>query len=190
MAIQHPPRHRVDAPPVYIWEGDQAWKHDEIKAEEAEVRRINAERERAALDAGADAWERIDWSRHPVALYRSGETRFDLTAATLWRGEMRTAMDWIDESKAPVKFVLRRVSWDEWYLLSSVLSPQRQCAMACQMGLVAVENDKALAVDGDRKHRSDEEMQRLFNVHHELPVLIGGAVIKASKPLSDGEKKP
>lgn len=190
MAINHPPRHRIDAPPIYIWEKDQSWKHDEIKAEEAEVKQINAERERAALEADAETWEHLRWADHPVLQYRSGRTRFDLTAPLMWRGKQCSAMDWIDESKSPVKFILRRLSWEEWYLLTSIMSDQRQCAMACQMGLVRVEGDKALAVDEDRKQRSTEEMQRLFQVHPELPVLIGGAVIKASQPLDDREKKP
>lgn len=189
MPIARPPRHRADAKAVYIWNRDKAWI--DIKPEELEIERLNAERKQAAEEAKADSYERIDWDAHPVRQYRLGTTRFSLDAAVPWRGELKCAADYLDESKGQaIRFHLRRLSWDEWYEVTALTDYRRMTSRACQLGLVSVEGDPGLAVDPDRRMRSHEEMQTLFDVSEELIIRIGEAVLASSKPLDDGEKKP
>lgn len=179
MPIAHPPAHRVDATPVYIdWELDKAWKKAELDAETAEINELNKDRPKV---------ERIWLGDHPVTKYRFGETRYDIDAPVMWRGQMRSAADWVGEGA--VRFILRRLRWDRWYECQSIVNWVQRCVLACQLGLRRVDGDEAMEIDEDLERRTSEEMQRLFSIDPMLPIRIGGAVLAASKPLDDGEKK-
>jgi hypothetical protein len=179
MPIAHPPTHRIDATPVYVdWDLDKAWKRAELDAETAEI---------VELNKGRPKDERIHLDRHPVALYKDGVTRYDPEAPVLWRGQQRCAAEWIGDGA--VRFVLRRLKWDRWYECHAIGNPVLRAVHACQVGLHRVDGDEALEVDPDMDRRSYEEMQRLYAADPMLPFRIGKAVLEASRPLDDGEKK-
>lgn len=184
MPLRRPPQHRADAQAIYVdWEVDlvtgPAWKKDEFEAEIAEVRELNKTRSKA---------DQLDTEDHPVRQYLSGRTRLDIDAPIAWRGKQRTAREWLNDGA--VMFLLRRFSWSRWYEVTSIESFTRRTVLACQLGLGSVEGDDTLDIDPDAERRSSDEMQRLFDVDSMLPIRIGLAAIAASRPLTDGEKKP
>ena len=86
MAIKRPPQHRVDAKPVFVSEGDDAWDQAKIKAE---IEALEAKKKGLG-------------QTHPVARYLAGETRFDII----------DALPYLDTSKA-YQFILRPLTPEE-----------------------------------------------------------------------------
>src|SRR5688572_21022831 len=97
MAQKRPPKHRIDSPIVYIPPGDDAW----------DLATIEAER-KAMMEAG----EKPDL--HPVTVYYSGETRFDLSAPAKVLGDDRCPAQYLLDGKKPERFKLRRLSYEQF----------------------------------------------------------------------------
>lgn len=202
------PRHRVDATPVYVRHhlyGEDAWDVERIEKEVADAEAENERRDAAseAYDptpredgavAAPPTEERIDLSEHPFAMYMSGQTRFDIDAPVPWRGKRLAASDYFKAGAQPVRFILRRLRWREYHQVMSIHRTGDKIEAylrACQYGLVEVENGRKLGLDlnPDAAERSDDDMQALFEAWADLPVFIGQAVMAASVPLTDAEKK-
>src|SRR5689334_11416959 len=98
MAFKRPPQHRVDAPIMFVHPTDTAWDYPRIKAEQEKMR-----------ESGADPL------MHPVARYHGGWTRYDLDAQATLFGEVVRPRDYLDESKQPVMWKLRRLTQPQWY---------------------------------------------------------------------------
>lgn len=187
-----PPQHKIDAPAHLILSSDPAWDQPRITSETLE-------------DAQGDA----DPARmHPVFEYRSGLTRYDLSAQTTYRGEMRSALDYL--TGEPVRFVLRRlgplqlaaisdevrIAMDRHrvrYLAGEVQSeaaPLAEIWVRCaSLGLAdIVGGDVPYIAAGQRP--SEQTMSALMDAHGlEGLIEIGVAVWHISQPLSDREKK-
>ena len=170
MALKRPPQHRVDAEPVYVDEQDSAWDIERIKRECAEMRR-----------------EGQSPSRHPVAVYHRGESRFDLGAAYSVLGVPRTAADYLGPDAT--RFVLRRLSHSELYRMTDMGSTSALGRLyGCRVGLVRVEGDGP-KVQRDDYGVTDESLDNVFAWGAALPAKIGLAVFLASQPLTEDEKK-
>jgi hypothetical protein len=90
MALRRPPQHAADAAPIFIAPTDDAWDIERIKRERAALKNDNAE------------------VRDAVALYYSGETRYDLDAPVTIGGQIVTPRHYLREGSTPTVFHLRR----------------------------------------------------------------------------------
>lgn len=187
--LKRPPAHRVDATPVLILHADDAWDHERIEKEEADVEAENERRTKAARESKKPP-ELLDISEHPYHRYQRGDTRMDLEAASTWRGQHLSAADYLREDGEPVRFVLRRLRWDEYHRVRALMARGSEAALrACQYGLVDIEGGGELSIDPDAAERSDAEMQMLHDFDPDLAVMIGMAVMAASARLRPDEKK-
>ena len=123
MALR-PPQHAVDAPIVYVHHADDAWSFDQI----------GEEREKMTA-AGEDP------DRHPVAVYHSGKSRYDLNASYAVCGEMRSAAMYLDEAKGPWRWKLKRLPFDDFYQVQSLIGQSYELGAikACRLGVTGVE---------------------------------------------------
>lgn len=172
----HPPSHRIDAEAILVLEEDSAWDHT----------RIAKERE-AMVKAKQDP------DRHPVAVYLSGETRFDLSAPIrLPNGDEARASDYLSLGEA-WQFKLKRLGWSQVYAIEAAQGRDfaNGSALSCRIGLGSVDGLNAPQIEHDKLGLvADESMQALFDLRPSLPVQIGVAVFQASMPLKPAEKKP
>lgn len=132
------PTHRVDAHAVFIFPADEAWDHERIDSEVADLVAAKlsevkaAAVEAAAREAGvgvealtpeqreaAEAScvltvdeEREARLRHPVGRYHAGETRFDLRASDHGpNGPVASVLDYLKPDAVPTTFHLRRLTF-------------------------------------------------------------------------------
>lgn len=168
MKIRKPPRHRIDAPIVYIHPADEAWDTEAIAKSEEEHGR------------------ECPWIR-----YHSGATRFDATEvqrfltgsptefhlrrlSTLQLIEVQTM---VDREYGQACYTLRTA-----YLL------------ALRYGLTAVKQGGMPFVDltspGNLSNSDVETLAQISDIGISLLRSIGEAVYLASQPLSEDEKKP
>lgn len=167
--LKRPPQHRVDATPVYVDERDTAWDVVRIKAECAEMRK-----------AGQDP------RRHPVNVYHSGESRYDLGASYAVLGTMHSAAEYLGANAT--RFVLRTLEHPEYYRVVDLWGRTEAQLLACRLALMSVENNNELKIERDDQGVTYESMELLASVEW-LPFRIGMAAYQASKPLSESEKK-
>lgn len=174
MALRRPPTHRADAPIVYIDSTDSAWDSDML---DREVELLVAEG-KTILD-------------HPFGQYVSGITRYDLDATHELFGEKKSARTYIDEAKEPVKWELHRLTWEQWAeCIQSMRSGRTLSAkmLACRYGIKKTDGG-GLDIDNKGRCLSDKDMTRIHEIDHGLPERLGDAVLRASRELSDDEKK-
>lgn len=173
--LKRPPQHRSDAVPIFVHPSDEAWDNDRITAELQEL--------------GDEA------KMHPVARYLGGWTRYDLDAQATVAGRTVTAREYIDESKQPTLWKLRRLSFAEWYEIQPLVEkalragerPFSGYLKACICGLANVDNGPTLEIPGGRLNAAD--VAKLYEIDQELPYAIGEAVYQASIPLTESEGK-
>lgn len=176
--LKRPPQHRIDAPILYVHQSDEAWDHDRIVAEQGEM-----------ASRGEDPHQ------HPVARYLGGFTRYDLDAAATFAGKVTTPREYLDESKQPTYWKLRRLTWDQWYEVLPLWEkavrdnerPIKAYLRACVMGVERAENGPALEPVAGRLTADD--ISRLFAIDAELPLVLGEAVYTASMPMTETEGK-
>lgn len=173
MQFIKPPRHRVDAPIVFVHPADGSWDKEAVaKAEE---------------DHGSES---------PFLVYQSGRTRFDLGA----RGEHGSAQDLL--SGKPVEYHLRRLSVLELNEVQGLLErevsqgyplPRSAYLQAARYGLSAVKSDGNELLELERPGnltRADvETLAECTELGGDLLMHIGQASYAASRPLRDDEKK-
>lgn len=178
--IKRPPQHRVDAPIVYVHPSDEAWDHARVAKEQAAM---------AAADPPQDPLQ------HPFARYHGGWTRYDLDAQATVLGAVVTVRDYLDESKQPTMWTLRRLGWEDWYAIQPAVEkavragerPMLPYLKACIAGVAKVENGPTLTRPGGRL--SSDDVSKIYDVSQELPYDLGGAVYQASLPLTEPEGK-
>lgn len=180
--IRRPPQHAVDAAPTFIAPTDDAWDDERIK------------RERAAMKAEGDK------ARHPVAVYYSGESRYDLDAPVTIGGQVATPREYLREGCTPTVFHLRRdanVALRRAQALAVITDPRAREAAIWDL----VRHGVAKVTEGFDDHApwdlegggirplTDADMQQLHNLGGGLLSDIGYAVFHANAPLSDIEGK-
>lgn len=185
MALKRPPQHRADAKIVYIHPQDEAWDRDTIEAEAKRMKEVGESP-----------------TQHPWSLYTGGHNRYDLDAEYTVLGEVKRARDYLDESKSPTLWHLKRLSWNEWYDVDAQWQaeikrgrpPHTAFLKALQVGLESVENGPEL--QGPPNKLTLDDIEALHGLRVEIdgvivdPALdIGEAIYTASMPLTEVEKK-
>lgn len=183
MAIKRPPQHRIDAPIIYIHDSDTAWDNDRVTAEQKQLREKD-----------------LDPRMHPVARYQGGFTRYDLGAETSLLGQSVTVADYLDESKQPTKWTLRRLTVGEWYEIhpgwrrahQSGERPYAAFIRSAIVGITKVENGPQLELTHGRL--TDNDLAKLHELGQSIDVDLiydlGQAVYQASMPLTEVERRP
>lgn len=161
---------------MYIHERDGSWDKERI------------DNEAATLE---------DETQHPVARYLAGETRYDLDAELAIGEKVVTAREYLDGGETV--FHLKRLAPTEWYTVQSmwekeVISDQRPIPRetylrCCRLGLAKIDNGPTLDGIGKGRTLRDKDIEVLYSLDPELPILLGQAIYLASAPLRDAEKK-
>lgn len=155
MGLKRPPQHRVDAKPIFVHPDDDAWDEDKIKAE---CDAMEAKQVGSSVD-------------HPVARYRSGETRYDLTEA----------LPYLDTEKA-WQFELRPLEMEEFAEVQDLKSRFGEWRAYLHSG-------RAAMVKG-RGQGCPQDFEAVKRTDKYLPIMLGQAAFIASLPPTDAEKKP
>lgn len=176
---RRPPQHRADAEAVLILRQDDAWDHERIEAEIAELVE--------EFESGSIAGDDDSRPAHPVEDYWAGRTRFDLDAPRQFRGKVVTAREYLDEAKSPVEFVLRKLDGSKYRRLQSkaVVDAVEATHEACRIGVKTCRGLKLPSAKTGRLNREDTDML----VDLDLDLDIGSAVFALARPLDDAEKK-
>lgn len=182
MLKRRPPQHRVDAPILYVHPSDEAWQRERIEAEQT------------AMKARGE-----DPKQHPVARYQGGWTRYDLDAMSTVAGEARTPRDYLDESKQPTMWKLRRLDVAQWYEVHPLWDKAARASekafvaflRAALVGIEKVENGPTLELTAGRLTATDLQLLHDIGQGAEIDLVydIGQAVYTASMPLSESEGK-
>jgi len=176
-----PLTHRINHIPVYVPAADDAWDQERI------------DREKGWIDGTVDIpegqvvpWE--DLEDHPIERYHSGNSRFDLS----------TVSDYLDLSKQPLKFVLRKLplkQWDEMHGLQErggygTYGGAQGRLYAVKHGLDAIEGIEEWKDKRPPMGWSDSQIESLRDMIGETQyVVLGYAIMQASRPLDPLEKK-
>lgn len=183
MALKRPPNHRIDAPIIFVHDSDSAWDNERVVAEQKRLR-----------EAG------LDPKMHPVARYQGGFTRYDLSADTVLFGASVTVADYLDDSKQPTKWTLRRLEVGQWYEIHPSWQrahrngekPFAAFIRSAIVGVVKVENGPTLELANGRL--TDNDLIRLHDLGQAIDVDViydlGQAVYQASMPLVEAERRP
>lgn len=168
-----PPKHRIDAEPRFILAEDDAWDHERINRERADLAARKA-------DGTASRDE-----KHPVDAYAAGDTRYDLGASGI--------SEYVDLAQA-WQFVLRRLLSTDFYAIDAMLSRGARLLayrQACVQGLVRIDGPGAPTVQRDASGNLEPStVEALFQMSAGLPAAVGEAVYIASLALRPDEKKP
>lgn len=190
----YPPTHKIDAPGVFIFLYDDAWDQDRINAEMA------AEIEKRTVpdpEALAEIADKVR-AAHPFARYYHGHTRFQLDAPA-WDldGKPCKASDYLKADTRPVRFVMRRLAWQEFERAIIGADIREIAARFIRSALVEIQ-DPSGAFDWrgeDGKPVPESVLQALWNssaraADRSLFLALGTAARLYSAPLTDNEGKP
>ena len=165
MALLNPPRHKItnDAKMEYIFELDTAWDRQKCVDEWVSFH--------ASVED--EKWKTMP----PWVEYMYGHTRFDLSLLS----------DYIDQTKSPVIFEIRRLSLDEIASLQSVMDRKGEDPAyleACRIGIKHVENVKGLKVNSAINRMTPEDLEKIKSlVGYDGLIELGMVIAKANEPL-------
>jgi hypothetical protein len=137
-----------------------------------------------------------DPMQHPVSVYLSGRSRYDLHARINYGNDSASAAAWLDTPKA-VRFNLRRLDARRFARVHARKEaeadrgvPDHDASLdALQWGLVSVDGPDAPKIVG-RGELTDRDVDTLIAAYgHGVCWAVGDAVYFASIPLTDDEKK-
>jgi hypothetical protein len=199
MARLKPPRHKIVETGIYISPDDDAWDMERI---EREAREAKDEHERTLAQA-AELEERGGHEEAkqlrekaaedgainlPFARYLFGETRYQLDGVR----------EYLDESKRPEKWYLRRLPEPDFYELKAMREESVRAGsqsgfdashrLAAKRGIVRCENGPEIKLDA-RGYVTAESMEKIRRLDDELILQLGQAVMEVSKGLTEAEKK-
>lgn len=180
-----PVRNRLDHTMIYVNPGDSAWDYDKI---DAELRLIRIKRGDQEPEEGEELppipWD--DEDEHPVKLYSSGKSRYDLA----------TVRDYLLPDIEPTEFEIKRMALDDYGDVKDLLGRGqigRARNKAIERGLVEVRGlptpwkpKRNKATGYIRRDSLDELRELLTDQDFDL---LGFACINASASLQDPEKK-
>lgn len=170
MARLSVPHYSPTARGTYICETDSALDKDRF------------ERECQELEAkGRDRKE------HPLIRYWIGENRYQPDGVMDHGGQQVRPRDYFNADLAE-EFALRRLTWVEYNNLEQMPDWRTRCLRACRFGVVGVENSP-IKLERDGNELTSDSMQALHDVHPELPVTLGTAVMLYNRPPTAAEKK-
>jgi hypothetical protein len=178
MAIRRPPQHAADAAPLFIASTDDAWDSDLIKRERADLKNHNG-------------------ARHPIDVYYSGESRYDLDAAVPIGGQAITPRFYLRDGATPTIFRLRRdasMALRRSQAIAVYTDPRAWAAALWDLARHGVRDISEAAASwdlegGGPRPLSDADMQTLHDLGDGILQALGIAVLHANAPLSDTEGK-
>jgi len=177
-----PLTHRINHIPVYVPEADPAWDHDRVLKE---LRWIDGSEE--PPEGVVCPWQEKE--DHPVIRYQTGASRYDLS----------TVSEYLDMSKKPTKFVLKRLSMKQFEESNALqercppglygqAEPRRyrvKHGLASVEGMEEVWNEKPTVLG-----YSDLQIESLRELIGDYEYMyLGHAIYLAAHPLSPLEKK-
>ncbi len=165
-----PPQHSATATIQVIVQTDNAWNLDRFVAE------VNEMPESAAGD-------------HPLALYFSGKTRYDLDAPGRVGETTCTPRDYLLPSTTPALWTLRRLRIGEASRCRDIGGRQAQL----EAFALAVTSSTAVEVppQGITRRLSDREVESIADqVGARVVWEVGEAAMRASEAPTSAEKKP
>jgi hypothetical protein len=202
-----PVNHSLDKPMVYVPATDDAWDHpkidDDLAKIAAKVAAAKAAAERSAAIASGDwvgdedeadepeADASVPWeseSEHPVRIYASGDSRFDLA----------TVSGYLLQGRRPARFYMKRIGLRTWTEVVDLVSQNRTgegLMLALRHGLDRIDIE---GLDGFKLQRikasntiSEESLNDLRHLigEHEF-VMACWAAYNANRGLQPAEKKP
>jgi hypothetical protein len=184
-----PPTHRIDAVGVLISSGDDAWDSARIDRE------VEQAIENATAKVDADQEVNADQlrDRHPVMRYFHGLTRYQADAPD-WdlQGKQVTAADYLRPDGRPYRFVLRRLTWQEYEQCMAAPSVRVAWGAFIRQGLTEIQDPTGAAswkAAGPGDRLPDERLQAIFDSGRGLFAELGIAVQKLSGPLMAHEGK-
>ena len=158
------PLHTVDHEPTVILSGDDAW-----------------------LPRGNDelgALSPAERAEHPVARYLSGETRFDLALIA----------EYIDETKQPLSFVLRPLSYRQQLTIrghGETSRHQLARSYALSVGIKRIDHAPKELRSLNLEMLTEEDLQALADyIGIEHMAYLGSCVILANQDVTVAEGKP
>jgi hypothetical protein len=179
VALKRPPQHRVDAEAIYVHPADEAWDWP----------RITNDRE-AMAERGEDP------DQHPVSIYLTGRSRYDLHARMKFGSDSAPASDWLDMKSATL-FNLRRLEPRDFARIHPRKIRAQETGVedleasldACVAGLRSIDGPDSPKIVG-RDRLTDQDVKRIEDrFGPSAPWAIGDAAYFASIPLTDDEKK-
>lgn len=209
-----PPTHKIDAPAVFVSLTDAAWNNDVYFADmaaleaaalkelqdaaEAKLRAANqgrdlSDEEVAAVREGcvlSPVQSHQARSRHPVARYASGKTRWQPDAAD-WAPDGTPCTVRERYLKGPAtEFSLRRLSYTAYQRADELVASSARLTEFARLGLKAIKSaDFSWHAKGD-ENVPDEVMQALHDANVALPLEIGAAVVLLCRPLDEDAELP
>lgn len=175
MARKRPPQHRADTPGIYIPKSDSSFDVDRF---EKEIARMKT--------------DGLDINTHPIEVYYSGRTRYDLDATEVLFGGSVCARDYFDGSKEPERWTLRRLSWDQWHKVAALVTGgnfDEGMLVAARFGITGVENSPLKPKGAEVGLLTYEDCQAIFDADQSLLSSLGYAVWRYSQELTGAEKK-
>lgn len=161
-----PPIHSLDRPIEYICDSDSAWDDERIEKEFSVIRN--------------DPKENIN--KHPVRVYFSGTTRYDLDADGV--------REYVDFDKKPVVFRLRRLSDNAWTEIRNMHGAGKIAsaqALAFEYGVVSIDNVDFTLEAPQTKHKTltAQDLKLLRGAFgRSVCDEVGQAVINANQDLT------
>jgi hypothetical protein len=199
-----PVNHSLDKPMVYIPAGDDAWNKSLFDGELAKIAARAAAENRAAERAAAKAsgdWvdddepeaeaEPAPWdseSEHPIRVYASGDSRFDIS----------TVSAYLLPNVRPARFYLKRFGLRAWTEIVDLVSQGKTgegLMLALRHGLEKIDIE---GLEGFKLQRikasntiSEDSLNELRHLigEHEF-VMACWAAYNANRGLQPAEKKP
>lgn len=189
-----PPTHKIDQGGVFVSMSD-CWDTKALN-EEARIRKEKAladKRETLQLEeVELSEDEEIGVTSHsPWSRYYLGKTRYQLDApdhdAT---GKPVTVREYLLEGQKPTEFVIRRLDFQTWRDISSIIESKKALLELCALGLKEIRGGTLpWKLEKGQDRVPDDILQSLHEAHPGLISEIGLAVSRYNQPLTDEEKK-
>jgi hypothetical protein len=176
----HPPQHHIDASPILVLSSSENWDLDRVLAELEGL----TEEEKA---------------RHPYRVYRSGDSRYSLTAKHTWEGGTNSPQEYL--KPGAVQFHLRRHRLDHMAEVQDAFDREIKSdgpAAMLSVWLKSARYGVSKIVGADDIEWSgagnvpEHILRNIMDHHGGLPAIsdVGAAAWMISRPLSEAEKKP
>lgn len=195
------PEHDITGESLYVPDDDSAWDHDRIAAEVADLRKGTPFEQQPfepssfhLLGVGKTAHDPA--IGHPFVRYQKGRSRFDLDAEGI--------RDYLDESKSPEKWRLRRLKWSARAVVFRLLGEGGDwMPLAWLQGTHGLENghedlarllaarETKQAIKGKKRIVDNEELveEAVRLLGYDAIESVASAVVRLSQDLSEEEKK-
>lgn len=131
-----------------------------------------------------------DEEDHPLFLYFSGASRYQLDAPSKVCGEDRCARDYLKD--APVIWTMRRLGRKPYRMIMMLErrdEREERDQEACRFGIESVSGPRAPTLNPKPAGLRESDLDKIHEYDFTLMERLGPAIIAMSKPLSAAEGK-